>query len=123
MLVFCDFSHEAISSAGNAVARIEQRSAMNPLLWLAGILGIILAVLIIVPIVPEYVKITATILLSLIVLLTFGVAIYFAIFFPDRLRSEEYQLKKDVMNYCEKMQSSPEKMIEALESNPSLTEK
>lgn len=123
MLVFCDLSRETIGSVGKAVTRIEQRSAMNPLLWLTGILGIILAALIIVPVVPEYVKITATILLSLIVLFAFGVAIYFAIFFPDRLRSEEYQIKKDVMNYCERMQSSPEKMIEVLESNPSLTEK
>lgn len=91
MLVFCDLSRETIGSVEKAVTRIEQRSAMNPLLWLTGILGIILAALIIVPIVPEYVKITATILLSLIVLFAFGVAIYFAIFFPDRLRSEEYQ--------------------------------
>ncbi len=123
MLVFCDFSHEAISSAGNAVARIEQRSAMNPMLWLTGIL---------VPcfLIAAYAFMEQTEIFHLCVYAALGVAgiavlvyVYLLLAKPEKLQSEEFQLKQAAINYCERTQSAPEKMIAVLQTNPSLTEK
>lgn len=123
MLVFCDFSHEAISSAGNAVARIEQRSAMNPMLWLTGIL---------VPsfLIAAYHFREQTEIFHLCIYAALAVAgiavfvyVYLLFFKPEKLQSEEFQLKQAAINYCERTQSAPEKMIAVLQTNPSLTEK
>lgn len=123
MLVFCDFSHEAIGSAGNAVARIEQRSAMNPMLWLTGIL---------VPsfLIAAYYFREQTEIFHLCVYAALSVAgiavfvyVYLLFFKPEKLQSEDFQLKQTAINYCERTQSSPEQIVAVLQSNPSLTEK
>lgn len=123
MLVFCDFSHEAISSAGNAVARIEQRSAMNPMLWLTGIL--VLSFLIAAYYFREQTEIFHLCVYAALAVAGIAVFVYvYLLFFkPEKLQSEDFQLKQTAINYCERTQSAPEKMIAVLQTNPSLTEK
>jgi len=116
-------SHEAISSAGNAVARIEQRSAMNPMLWLTGIL---------VPcfLIAAYYFREQTEIFHLCVYAALAVAgiavfvyVYLLFFKPEKLQSEDFQLKQTAINYCERTQSSPEQIVAVLQSNPSLPQR
>ena len=101
---------------------IKQRSAMNPFLWILGI--------IIMPcLAGEYIfQHNETVMYSLLcaagitLLCVLGVAMYFVFNAPDKLRSEEYQLLHDWLKYCEQTQTSPELAISALTINTAAIE-
>lgn len=108
---------------GKAVARIEQRSAMNPMLWLTGIsLPILIGAAYLFRDQPELCHLFAYTALGVVAVAVF-VYIYLLFRKPEKLQSEEFQLKQAAINYCERTQSAPEKMIAVLQTNPSLTEK
>lgn len=98
------------------VANVKQHSAMNPFLWVLGIM--------ILPFTGGAYFFRNTdvmwfflIIMTLIILCTLSIGIYFAIKSPDKLRSEFYQAHHDLLKFCEKTQTSPEQTVSILSIN------
>ncbi len=116
MLIDTKEQKDGVLSSLNAV---KQRSAMNPILWMLGILasamvftGCMSA--------SEWLKMLIAVLFSVCVIAAIGIYIYFAIKSPDKLRSEEYQARYDVLQFYQRMQSKEKKPVDIVVKNPEL---
>src|ERR1700687_5320338 len=102
------FFEKAISSAQSAAASLRVKSALNPMLWLCGIISLpclLLAYLIgtASPLAVIFSCIGAAPILSTII----GF-FYFMIFKADKLQSEEYQLRHEAIEFIKQKGSSIE---------------
>lgn len=91
----------AVGKAVLTIAAIKQRSAMNPILWLAGI-GCFFSL---VGLFSGYFLFNEKIVtwffmgcFGFCLLVSFLIAIYYAVYHPERLRSEDYQIKKEAID-------------------------
>jgi hypothetical protein len=78
--------------------QLRVKSALNPILWLCGIIGTPCILSITWQKEPSWVLIS---LLFMVVLTAIGSFIYFVIVDPDRLQSEEYQLRRKTLELIE----------------------
>lgn len=122
MLIAINISESAKISK-SSVSGIKQRSAMNPLLWILGVSipGFILAAHNFKE--DRLVMWFFLVAIGLTTAVVLGVAVYFALNSPDKLRSEEYQMRHDILTYCERSQASPERTVSMLTTNPRLEDR
>ena len=107
---------ESQGSLATSIAGVKQRSAMNPFLWLVGVAGIVCGACVVF---QGATPITYTLIAAFILALfcALGIAVFFAIKSPDKLRSEEYQIRRDMLEYCERTNIAPEKTVLVLNTN------
>lgn len=82
-------------SAHDAAVRLHVRSALNPILWLCGI--VTPAAFVASYLLPNPVQLIAMGIGSLPVLCACGAYIYLMIVDPNRLHSEDYQLRRQAL--------------------------
>ena len=109
---------ESRGSLASSIAGVKQHSIMNPLLWMLGVVGILGAITAFQ--FREYPWVAAMCLAPFFIvsLVGLGIFVYLAIKNPDKLRSEEYQIKRDMLEYCERTNIAPEKTVLVLNANP-----
>jgi hypothetical protein len=102
---------EFLRSARNAAGKIVVRSALNPLLWL-GIIGagLLLSAAYEFSGVPVLARYCGLLIVSSLLLLFVPAAIGvgFAIYRPDKLQSEEYQLRQQAITVIQQMGGAPQ---------------
>ena len=105
--------------ASDAIGRINVRSALNPILWLCGLVtvpGLVLASLL-----PETPNWLVAIIVAPVAVAIVGF-VYLLFTDPDRLQSESYQLRKQALELIE--EKGDPRIIDAtavaLVSNPEL---
>lgn len=85
------------SRAQSAVSQLRVRSALNPMLWLCGIISIPSAMLAIFAGGAEPVTTILMCLAVAPVAATIVGFLYFAVFKPEKLQSEEYQIRRQTL--------------------------
>lgn len=112
----------------HAAERLTVRSALNPFLWLCAIsLGLLLMAVafaqfsVLQPLCPLLVYIVVAVWTVAIL-----VGIWFALFNPGKLQSEEYQLKQQALSILQQMGAAPKEIdpasIAAI-ANPALAQR
>ncbi len=106
-----------VSRAFDAVEKLTVRSALNPMLWLCGLVTIpALIVAVCVPVVPDWLVWLAFIPVVAVLVGFF----YLLVVDRDKLQSESYQLRKQALELIEQkgdIQAIPSTSIEVI-SNP-----
>lgn len=112
---------EIFGGMAGVLTSVRQQSAMNPFLWIIGILAALVIASLVIPAVPTWVIIFTVSVFTIGFIATIGVGIYFAISAPNNLRSDEYQTRRDILMHIERSQTSPEQIIETKATpNPAL---
>jgi hypothetical protein len=87
--------------AYSAATRLTVRSALNPLLWMCATVGVTCFATAYVFRNDLFVKVLLVIVGVLPILITCVVAVFFAFCKPDKLQSEEYQLRQQTLSMIE----------------------
>lgn len=116
-----------LSSIAGALTNVRQQSAMNPFLWIIGILGFVFIATLLIPNVPSWIQIFVAVLFAMGLLTCGGVGIFFVVKSPSNLRSDEYQTQRDYLNFLEHSQVERSQMDNQLvpteiTTNPNLKE-
>lgn len=116
-----------LSSIAGALTNVRQQSAMNPFLWIIGILGSVFIATFLIPNVPSWIQIFVAILFAIVLLTGVCVGIFFVVKSPSNLRSDEYQTQRDYLNFLEHSQVERAQMDNQLApteitTNPNLKE-
>lgn len=116
-----------LSTVAGALTNVRQQSAMNPFLWIIGILGFVFIATFLIPNVPSWIQIFVAILFAIVLLTCVGVGIFFVVKSPSNLRSDEYQTQRDYLNFLEHSQVERAQMDNQLApteitTNPNLKE-
>ena len=91
---------QIVGSSQSAVANVRQRSALNPALFLCGIVSIpAFAIAALAPAASATVRICLLVVGVLPVVLNIGAYVYFMRYDRDRLQSEEFIIKKSELQY------------------------
>lgn len=82
--------------SNETIKRVKVNGAMNPMLWVTGV--IVPPLLIVAYLTSDFILRYCCIgLVFFIIIAVFGVFIYFAIYHPDKLQSEDFQLRNMAM--------------------------
>jgi hypothetical protein len=114
------FWERAAGSAQTAVSRLRVRSALNPMLWLCGIISLpCLAAAFLAHGIEPIATILAICGVTPIAI-TCVLAMYFAVFRPEKLQSEEYQIRHEALELIKEKGSRVEISPASLEviANP-----
>lgn len=82
-----------LKSTAAITAQVQQYSALNPLLWIVGLITVVLGILAFLTS-HLWIAIVFVSLIAIAILSSIGCYIFFAIKHPDLLRSEKFQLIK-----------------------------
>jgi hypothetical protein len=105
-----------MSSAQSAAARLRVRSALNPMLWLCGIVTIPCFVLAYLLGGNGVIPISLILLGAVPVLTAVGGFIYFMIRSPEKLQSEEYQIRHQALELIRQKGSTVKIIPSSLEA-------
>lgn len=112
-----------IGTARFAVSSLRVKSALNPMLWLCGIISVPCIVLAVAFRESVVISGALMVLAAMPVLTAIGGFIYFMLCAPARLQSEEYQIKHEALELIKNKGSTVELRPSSLEGiwNPSVT--
>jgi amino acid permease len=121
MLITFTFT-ETTKELARTITGIKQKSALNPFLWVLGVVLLICsasAYFFKDDLAVKWLFLSMAVLTLVCVLF---VSVYFAIKAPDKLRSEEYQVHHDLLQYKEHTQTTPENTIDKVAINQTTIE-
>lgn len=101
-----------ISKISDVGGKISVKSALNPILWLCGITITPILVAISVIKKPIWLMVILLILIVLIVVIALFSFLYLLFKDPDKLQSEEYQLRKQEMELIQRKGEEDSRVID-----------
>jgi hypothetical protein len=110
------FFEQIIASAQSAAGRLRVKSALNPMLWLCGIISLPCFGLAYIASGTEPLATILVCIASAPVICTILGFFYFMIFAPEKLQSEEYQLRHETLELIKQKGSSVEIAPSSLEA-------
>lgn len=116
------FSNQIIQRIAGAGGRLRVRSALNPGLWLCAIISVpcLALAVYVADEVPAWLLVLLAVIATAPIFVTVAGFVYFMLTDPDKLQSEEYQIKARVLEYIEEkggVSEDERRVIEAI-SNP-----